>query len=624
MYADPDEREGESVAQVSARPAELASYGTAAGEMATSLARRTGPLGAALDAFRSTEGWDEFISDVPPLDIDLGATRGRLERLGTWVAQVGAYFARAGGDGEVVRVDEGSLTAPRLEPGPPPVVQDGERWIVNGSDAADHIQLVENDDGSYTVRVGRINAAGDIEYVDHPLTDEQAANLVIRSGGGDDVIEVPPTSGLDITYWTADGDDLIGAGGENPLAAVGGDGDDRILAGEGDDTVAGGAGNDEIYGGDGTDTLDGQDGDDRVVGGDDRDVLYGGRDDDVLSGGEGDDTIEGGSGEDQLGGGAGDDLLSGGRDDDVLTGGEGDDQLLGGRGADSGDGGHGADRATDEAGDVFTAVEHRVTIELVGDPGSHAIRLEQPDWMSDAEYQAWLERIDSDLELIRSTPSGREGLEALDDASRESDHSWGFWTGDDDRYIHIVPYGDTSDVQEYAPEMGDPYDVQDWLGAGRLNAYGNPIPGGADSRPGSNAGPPGSDPGLDDDGVVRYADLNPAALDERPPVASLYHELAHSFDQLSGGTPEGDYTEILYDEDGNEIDRNTAPRAEVNSVGAVRNEDGDVIMLETRDGSEHPEALTENALREDLGVVPRPSYTLVPDDDESVGFEDVE
>jgi len=199
--------------------------------------------------------------------------------------------------------------------------------------------------------------------------------------------------------------------------------------------------------------------------------------------------------------------------------------------------------------------------------------------MSDAEYQAWLERIDSDLELIRSTPSGREeGLEALDDASRESDHSWGFWTGDDDRYIHIVPYGDTSDVQEYAPEMGDPYDVQDWLGAGRLNAYGNPIPGGADSRPGSNAGPPGSDPGLDDDGVVRYADLNPAALDERPPVASLYHELAHSFDQLSGGTPEGDYTEILYDEDGNEIDRNTAPRAEVNSVGAVRNA-GDRAVL---------------------------------------------
>lgn len=150
--------------------------------------------------------------------------------------------SRAGGDGEVVRVDEGSLTAPRLEPGPPPIVQDGERWIVNGSDAADHIQLVENDDGSYTVRVGRVNAAGDIEYVDHPLTDEQAANLVIRSGGGDDVIEVPPTSGLDITYWTADGDDLIGAGGENPLAAVGGDGDDRIFAGEGDDTVAGGAG----------------------------------------------------------------------------------------------------------------------------------------------------------------------------------------------------------------------------------------------------------------------------------------------------------------------------------------------------------------------------------------------
>ncbi|MGI8940095.1 MAG: hypothetical protein ACR2JF_18140, partial [Iamia sp.] len=119
-------------------------------------------------------------------------------------------------------------------------------------------------------------------------------------------------------------------------------------------------------------------------------------------------------------GGAGDDILSGGRDDDLLDGGAGSDQLLGGRGVDTVDGGGGAnDTATDQ--DLTADIDTTVIIELTGDPGSYAIDMgDQPEWMTGAEWAAWRERLDSDLELLRTTESGRAGLIALDEASHQS------------------------------------------------------------------------------------------------------------------------------------------------------------------------------------------------------------
>ncbi len=592
--------------EVRARPEALRGFADIAGDVSADLGAKSAALGAALDGFRATDGWQELLPDVPPLDIDLDAARGRVDRLGGWVTQVAAAFEAVDGSG-VVALHESQLLAavPRLAAGAPRLVHVDGRWILSGSDFSDHIVLVERD-GALVARVGRL-VSGTLRYEEVPLTDEQARNLVIRTGDGNDVIEVPPSAALAITAWTGGGDDLVGAAGDSFGVRLGGGGADSLFLGEGDDVAFGGAGDDRMWAGAGRDVLDGQDGNDQLGGGDGYDVLYGGRGDDGVRGGRGDDALEGGSGRDEVAGDAGDDVLSGGRDDDRLLGGAGEDRLFGGRGVDDVDGGFGSDTAVAEEGDGVSA-ERRITIALDGDPGDTAIEVRQPEWMSDEEFAAWSERIDSDLELVRTTPQGREGLEALDERAEGTDTSWLPFLGRSRRVV-VVPYGDTE-----APDST--LTVERWLDE-------NALDGGAASLGGNYASPPGL--ALDDDALVNYGGSHSAALDDRPPVASLYHELSHSYDQLGGGTEDGEYTEVLRAADGTEIRRNTdVPRAEINSVGVDLDGDGDLDTRPNADGEEHPAALTENSLRDDLGWERRPSYTLVPEPGQHVEVEDLE
>lgn len=597
------------MAQITANPSAMRAYEKATGDMAQDLCDCVKPLGEALDAFRASEGWSEFLSDVPPLDIDLAAGGGRLRRLGAWVGSVGGAFELIDSEGKIVKAEELwiGLLAPRLQdPGrPPALVRDGDRWILNGSDEADHIQVI-NRDGAYVARVGRLGTDGRLAYDEVPLTDEQVGNLVIRTGDGNDVVEVPPSARLRVTIWTGAGDDMVGAASENPAFRVGGGGDERIFLGGGDDVSAGGAGRDETYGGDGRDVIEGQDGGDRSVGGDGFDTLYGGRGGDRLEGGRGDDYLEGGRGDDVLRGLTGDDVLSGGRGEDHLQGGAGDDRLFGGRGTDRVDGGHGRDVSTGGGRDTVEGAEQLITIELTGEPGAQAIVTPKPDWMTDAEYEAWLERIDSDLELVRSTPQGRAGLEALDDASGDSDHNWlPFF--DSDRHVVVVPYGETESIAD-GPD-GRPYSVADWMAVG----------GGSESLPGNYASPPGN--AVDGDALVSYGGAHSTASDDRPPVLSLIHELSHSHDQISGGTEGGDFTEIFLDAEGNEIGHNVAPRAELNSVGYDLDGDGDIDTRPSAGDRDHPSQLTENSVRDDLGWPRRRAYGTPPEGTDDVRVE---
>lgn len=520
--------------------------------------------------------------------LDDGATTvaGMLDR-GPNAADIAALESRG------LMPSRSLLLDPSLEP--PLVVEVAGRHIVLGTDAADHVQVVVSG-GSLIIRVGQRQSDGTIAYREQVLSADEARDLVIRTGDGDDVIEVPPEFDLNITAFTGEGNDLYFGGGQ-PGVSLGSSGDDRLYLGAGDDVAFGGAGDDEIYGGYGVDTIDGQAGNDTVAGGSDFDTLYGGIGNDTVSGGSGTDYLEGGSGDDRLDGGDGNDVLSGGRDDDYLYGGVGNDSMFGGRGEDSYDGGSGVDSA------VVECVEPRintgsVTIELSGSPGDAAIELVQPEWMSDQAWEAWLERIDSDLELLRTTPNGREGLAALDDVSSDSDHSWGFWTGDDDRHIRIVPYGDD---EAYAGVT-----VAEWLRGDDLG--------------GNSASPPGG--ALEDDALVNAGGMHPRALDERPPVASLYHELSHSYDQIGGGTPSGTFTETVIDEDTGAVIRSgSEDLTEFSAVGQDIDGDGDYDPVPTDSGRDHPGALTENALRDDLGWDNREGYIFVPGTGEDLVIE---
>jgi len=576
------------------------------------LSARSAPLRAALDDFRATAGWSDWLSDVPPLDIDYGATRGRLAEIADFVDQVAWAFESCDSDPNSdtqVYVDDSVLDALVTVDLDEPVtlVQDGERWIFPGTDDADFVRVVTENGHTYLeVGVLTIGSGGHrtLRWERRELTDDQARNLVIRTGGGDDFVGVSPDVAVAVTIWTGRGDDAVGMPGQNVSSRLGGGGDDRIFTGEGNDRVEAGAGNDQVYAGDGNDFVDGQDGDDRIVGGQGSDVLYGGRGSDRIDGGRGDDYLEGGSDADNLQGGDGRDLLSGGRGDDQLDGGAGDDDLFGGRGDDSVDAGAGDDKVTAESGDFVIGAENRVTIELTGDPGSVAIDLgNKPDWMSDREWNAWTERIDSDIEFLRTTQSGRAGLQALDEASKSTD---GFWWWQDQQRITILPYhpwngGDPK------PNSFDQY-VDAMLNHSQL-------PG----EDPNHAGPPDSLVRFDrsyvyggDSGTVSYGQTNSVGFAFGPPVLTLQHELSHSFDALHGGADHaGDnFTEILRDANGNEIRRGQAHRAELNSVGFDTDGNGDPDTVKTDDGTVHPDALTENALRQELRRPWRDSYTM--------------
>jgi hypothetical protein len=591
-------------------PSALRAFTTSAAAIDTdSLAPRGEPLRSALDTFRATTGSPEWLSDVPPLDIDFGALRGRLAQIGDFVDQVAAGFEAVDTDpnsDNQVTLDDSAL-AGRVTidlDAPVTLVQDGNRWIFPGSADPDYVRVV-TENGHTFIEVGTVtvvNGRRELRWARQQLTGDQARNLVIRTGGGNDFIGISPDVQVSVTVWSGDDHDAIGMPGRNVSSRLGGGGADTIFAGDGNDRVEGGAGDDSIYGGDGNDYIDGQRGHDRIVGGGNDDTIYGGHDDDTIEGGTGDDYLEGGSGSDDLRGGAGRDVLSGGRDDDVLHGGDGDDDMFGGRGTDTVEGGMGDDKTTAEIGDTVTGTETRVTIELTGDPGTTGIDFgSKPDWMTDAEWDAWNERLDSDIEFLRTTQSGRAGLEALDQASRDSNAWWNPFDGNDQ--VRILPY------QPWHGGDPQPNSFDEYVNA-MLN--GENLPG----EDAGHAGGPDSlvrfDRAYQGGDLVSYGHANQADFSFGPPSLTLQHELSHAYDHFHGGVEGGDenFTEILRDANGNEIGRSDVPRAEVNSVGFDTDGDGDPDTIDSDDGADHPDAFTENALRAELRKPRRDSYTM--------------
>jgi hypothetical protein len=116
-----------------ARPSALRAFTTTAASIDTdSLAPRGEPLRTALDAFRSTAGWPDWLSDVPPLDIDFGAMRGRLAQIADFVDQVAAGFEAVDTDpnrDDQVTMDDSALANHvRIDlDAPVTLVQDGSR-----------------------------------------------------------------------------------------------------------------------------------------------------------------------------------------------------------------------------------------------------------------------------------------------------------------------------------------------------------------------------------------------------------------------------------------------------------------------------------------------------------------
>ncbi|MEP9382302.1 M91 family zinc metallopeptidase [Nocardioides cheoyonin] len=365
-------------------------------------------------------------------------------------------------------------------------------------------------------------------------------DIVLRTGAGNDTVTVPSDVDLHVTVLGGAGDDKVDTGG----------GADTVLGLGGRDKIQGGGGDDHLSGGADRDYLDGQDGDDAVSGGTGDDTAYGLDGDDTLTGGDGQDYLEGGTGDDALAGGAGNDILSGGRGDDTIGGGDGDDVTYAGAGRDTTDAGTGHDTTYAEAGDRSTGSEKTVTVEIRDT--ARFIKIEgSPDFVK---------RIQADLDMLRSSPTGQKMLESLQE---RHDNTGFLGIGQEDLTI-----------KEYTDPQPNSNASDGRLGGNEIHMM----------------------PELDTvgTGTQQYAQS------DGPPSVFLYHEMAHVYDYMHGTLQPGDYHGDDWFDDG-------VPNREREAVGLKVDDDGDPRTPERVD-PDHPYVYTENGLRDEMGVPRRDRY----------------
>ena len=427
-----------------------------------------------------------------------------------------------------------------------------DRWASIATGGGDPFELPSESDRTGILTVGNqtiVNGgAGDDEikvFVD-PLTGEQVVvvngqahrvpagqEIVVRGGGGDDTISVPGGADLNLTIDGSDGDDKI----------TGGVGDDTILGLGGDDRIEAGDGGDRVSGGADADYVDGQSGDDVLSGGHGGDTIYGLDGDDTLSGGEDQDFLEGAEGDDSLQGGAGDDVVSGGLGNDTLRGGSGDDVTYAGRGSDTTYAGSGTDTSYSESGDTDSGAEQRVTVAIPDT--TYFIKVE-----GSADF---VDRVQADIEMFRSSPSGQQLL-----ANLQQNHDDSGVLGMNKDTLTIKEYYDPSD-----PDNSKAYS----------DGHGN--------------------------NTIEYN----RHLDQfrgAPPSVVLYHEMAHVYDFMND-------TFISEPYDGDDPVDQGVNVGERQATGLPIDHDDDPDTPEVID-PDHPFPYTENGLRREMGLPNRDHY----------------
>lgn len=412
--------------------------------------------------------------------------------------------------------------------------------------------IIDTGDGDDQVRVTQDARTGNVTVSvngeSRTFTGNDRNNLVIRAGAGNDVIQVDPGVTVNLRLFGGDGNDVI----------TGGRGHDRIDGGAGNDRINGGVGNDYVYGGDGSDTLQGSDGNDTVYGGRGNDLIYGNAGNDYLEGGESNDTMYGGDGNDVVSGGLGDDRLFGSAGDDAVYAGQGQDRISGGSGN---------NKLYVQAEDTVQAAPRGsqnqvVTVELTGNPGGTGVIVRGSD-----EFR---QRVLDDLEMLRSSPVGRQMLASFD-AARQRD-------------------GVTVTIEEITEDNG----------FASRSRFSNPFLDPATGRRGTPTNATiGYNPTFAP--TFEFADGTAAYT---PPSVVLYHEMAHAYDYTHGTLRPGTYQGV------DAADRGRVPNLERVAVGVPLDHDNNPRTPEQLDNANHPYALTENGIREEMNLQLRRSYML--------------
>lgn len=463
------------------------------------------------------------------------------------------------------------------------VTKTGDKVTIDAGAGDDKIKV------SQDAKSGDITV--DVNGKTQTFSGKDKDNLVIKAGDGNDTVTVEKGITVMLQLEGGNGNDTITVD-KNVTARQkiqGNDGDDVITGGSGDDKIEAGADNDTVDGGDGDDYINGSKGEDKLSGGKGNDVIYGGDDADTIDGGDGDDYLEGSKGNDTISGGKGKDVLSGGIGDDILKGGDGDDVLYAGQGKDKLYGEKGNNRIFSQKDDTDDSKEKGVKnsvviVELKGNPGGTGVSIVGTD-----EFK---ERVEADLEMLRSTPKGREMLQSYDDANNA--------TTVKDASGNITKKGVTVTIKEET----SPVNMRTTFDTAGVDPRLKPVYDSKGKITGYNKGDAGDATiYYSTDIMLKVKNADNSIVDFLPSV-SLFHEMGHAYDFTHGTLRDGVYT----GKDKIDAKNSDLSNAERVATGLKMDIDDDPKTAEKLDSINHPDNLTENALRAEMNRNKREHY----------------
>ncbi|OMC06106.1 hypothetical protein A5733_17935 [Mycobacterium sp. NS-7484] len=298
-------------------------------------------------------------------------------------------------------------------------------------------------------------------------------------------------------------------------------------------------------------------GNDRVKGGSGRDYINGSTGNDHIEGGDGDDVIYGGDGEDYIQGDFGNDYLEGGAGSDDVYGGNGNDIVSGGVGNDLVSGGLGDDKAYTGAGvdRVYNDGGNDTIYAQAGEDTVHGVA---PVAGTNTVVNVVLKDLPDNI-VVQGTPEFRERVLADLEFYRSSPTGQSMLDG-------LGQQPSTVTITEFAEQNGtaDPNN-------------GNP--------------------------TIQYNPqffLDDFGYPSAPPSVTLYHELAHTYDFTHGHSTGNEYT-------GNDSIDYGQDVLERVAVGLPIDHDNNPKTPEIV-APWHSKNLTENGLREELGLPRRDHY----------------
>ncbi|MDY4299179.1 M91 family zinc metallopeptidase [Pseudomonas salmasensis] len=437
----------------------------------------------------------------------------------------------------------------------------GTTLTLETGDTSDAIHISQSADGRLSVNVNNQTYTfnGPPPTSDTPAKDKPVPFffLTITTAGGNDSITLDPNVTATVTIHA-------------------GDGDDTVQAGSGTTTVYGGRGRDHIRLGSGAGYAEGNEGNDTLIGGTANVVMYGNDGKDVLYAGAGPTTKES-----YLDGGDGNDRLYAGNGHTVINGGKGNDRIVAhddatiytGKGFDrvwaNGNAARIYAKNSDRLSDTEQSTITRVT---PSDAGQRAFSIVGSD--------AFKQRVEDDLELLRASPAGRVMLEEMDKAA---DRNGAPVTIEQSDFINMYGFS-TTELEKLNP--GDRFKIP--RNDSRSGVINNGVAGAAA-----------------DQGKIFYYPSFSNPETNASPIVQFYHEMAHAWNGANGTFLSGSSDPLP-----EHPERPGPENAELQAIGLPTNAppfdfDNDPSTPPT---STNPAPFTENALNLEMGKPPRTGY----------------